>query len=73
MLLSPAAVSACAYCLLCAGPLFAALHSADGDSIIQFMFPPERLPAHTQVRLQDNSSSSSMAVMPSSYVAVQHQ
>jgi hypothetical protein len=33
-----------------AGPLFAALLSADGDSIIQFMFPPERLPAHTQVR-----------------------
>ncbi|WIA17648.1 hypothetical protein OEZ85_014453 [Tetradesmus obliquus] len=34
------------------GPLFAALHSADGDSIIQFMFPPERLPAHTQELLR---------------------
>lgn len=36
--------------LLCAGPLFAALHAADGDQLIQFLFPPERLPAHTQVR-----------------------
>jgi hypothetical protein len=32
-----------------AGPLFAALHAADGDQLIQFRFPPERLPAHTQV------------------------
>jgi hypothetical protein len=31
------------------GPLFTALHAADGDQIIQFLFPPERLPAHTQV------------------------
>jgi hypothetical protein len=27
------------------------MHAADADQIIQFLFPPERLPAHTQVRL----------------------
>eukprot|EP00879_Flechtneria_rotunda_P023522 GHRR01024884.1.p1 GENE.GHRR01024884.1~~GHRR01024884.1.p1 ORF type:complete len:956 (+),score=357.62 GHRR01024884.1:92-2959(+) len=34
------------------GPLFAALHVADGDQLIQFLFPPERLPAHTQELLR---------------------
>lgn len=31
------------------GPLFAAMRAADGGRLIQFLFPPERLPAHTQV------------------------
>jgi hypothetical protein len=55
-----------------AGPLFAALHSADGDSIIQFMFPPERLPAHTQVRTACRvpaGATSSIAVLAGSSVA----
>lgn len=34
------------------GPLFTALHAADADAIIQFLFPPERLPAHTQELLR---------------------
>lgn len=33
-----------------AGVLFQAMHSSDADRLIQFRFPPERLPAHTQVR-----------------------
>lgn len=36
-------------CVLPAGLLFTALHAADADQITQFLFPPERLPAHTQV------------------------
>ncbi|KAF6262749.1 hypothetical protein COO60DRAFT_1699160 [Scenedesmus sp. NREL 46B-D3] len=44
------------------GPLLVALHGADGESIIQFMFPPERLPAHTQVRLPAGCDASSTAV-----------
>jgi hypothetical protein len=31
------------------GPLFAAMRAADADRLIHFLFPPERLPAHTQV------------------------
>ncbi len=33
------------------GKLFGAMHSADSDSIIQFSFPLERLPTHTQLLL----------------------
>ena len=32
-----------------AGKLFAAMHSVDADGLIQFVFPAERLPSHTQV------------------------
>ena len=32
-----------------AGKLFAAMHSVDSDGLIQFVFPAERLPSHTQV------------------------
>lgn len=31
--------------------LMQAVHSADADGIIKFMFPPERLPTHTQLLL----------------------
>ena len=34
---------------LVAGKLFAAMHSVDADGLIQFVFPAERLPSHTQV------------------------
>jgi hypothetical protein len=41
------------HCLLLyasvAGVLFNAMHSSDADKLIEFLFPPERLPAHTQV------------------------
>ena len=33
------------------GKLFSAMHSADSDGIIQFSFPLERLPTHTQLLL----------------------
>ncbi|KAK9917041.1 hypothetical protein WJX75_000269 [Coccomyxa subellipsoidea] len=33
------------------GKLFKAMHSADADGLIRFMFPLERLPTHTQVLL----------------------
>lgn len=32
-----------------AGKLFNAMHSADADQLIKYIFPVERLPAHTQV------------------------
>jgi hypothetical protein len=32
-----------------AGRLFNAIISADSDQLIKFIFPSERLPAHTQV------------------------
>lgn len=32
-----------------AGRLFSAIHRADADHLIQFIFPTERLPGHTQV------------------------
>ena len=31
------------------GALFGAMHAADADRLIHFLFPPERLPEHTQV------------------------
>ena len=33
------------------GKLFSAMHSADSDNIVQFSFPLERLPTHTQLLL----------------------
>lgn len=36
-----------------AGKLFAAMASADADHLVQYIFPPERLPAHTQELLKD--------------------
>lgn len=32
-----------------AGKLFAAMHRADSESLIRYIFPVERLPGHTQV------------------------
>ena len=34
-----------------ASRLMQAVHSADADTLIKFMFPPERLPTHTQLML----------------------
>ena len=36
-----------------AGKLFAAMERADADRLVQYIFPPERLPAHTQELLKD--------------------
>lgn len=33
------------------GKLFRAMHSADADGLIKFVFPLERLPTHTQLLL----------------------
>ena len=51
-MLGPLAVAALPYhrpqCPL-PGKLFAAMAQADSDRLVQYIFPTERLPAHTQV------------------------
>ena len=38
------------------GKLFRAMHSADADGLIKFVFPLERLPTHTQLLLTSDAS-----------------
>jgi hypothetical protein len=37
------------------GKLFRAMHSADADDLIKFLFPLERLPTHTQLLLASDA------------------
>jgi len=42
--------------------LFQAIHAADNDGLIQFSFPPTRLPTHTQQLLHLETGRSAVAL-----------
>lgn len=46
------------------GPLFAAMSVADADGSIRFMFPRERLPAHTQMMLASPAGRKELELWP---------
>ena len=50
------------------GKLFNAMHSADSDGIIQFSFPLERLPTHTQLLLASQAGRCAAGVWPVCFI-----
>jgi len=61
---SPGTPDSCC-CLPPAGQLFNAMRSADAGRLIQYQFPTERLPAHTQVGGGSASSGAAQCMHPS--------
>lgn len=47
-----------------AGKLFSAMHSADAERVIQYLFPLERLPAHTQELLKRPAGRKELSAWP---------
>lgn len=46
------------------GKLFTAMHSVDGDKLIKFVFPAERLPSHTQLLLASEAGRAQLETWP---------